>query len=156
MRKWLILTLAVLALLGGCATSEQKEEMPKMLNVDFTVQPEKAKLDEPVSFEAKVTYGDEKVTDADEVTFEIWRSQSDKHEKLEAVNGDDGIYKLEKAFSEEGTYYVYAHVTAKRMHTMPKKEFIVGEPSAPEKKGSGQMDHSDHNEEEAKESSHQH
>ena len=32
----------------------------------------------------------------------------------------------------EGTYYIYAHVTAEKMHNMPKKEFVIGQPSEPE------------------------
>ena len=45
------------------------------------------------------------------------------------------MYALEKSFSIEGTYYIYAHVTAENMHNMPKKEFVIGQPSEPEGKG---------------------
>lgn len=134
--------IALLAFMGGCSSSGEKQEAPKMLNVDLTVSPDKAEAGEPVLFEAEVTYGEEKVADADEVTFEIWRSQSEKHEKLEATDTKNGNYQLEMSFSEEGTYYVYAHVTARRMHNMPKKEFVIGKPSAPEEKsGSDHMEH---------------
>jgi hypothetical protein len=157
MKKWLLLSLAALALLAGCAKSEEKDESPKMLNVDLTINPEKADPGENVSFEAKVTYGEEEVNDADDVTFEIWRSQSDNHEKFQVKNSKNGVYKLEKAFSEEGTYYIYAHVTAKSMHNMPKKEFVVGKPSAPEEKSkSHHMEQGEHHEEDGEGSSHNH
>ncbi|RFU61737.1 FixH family protein [Bacillus sp. V59.32b] len=142
MKKLFVLTIAVFAFLGGCSNSEEKDEVPKMLEVDLSIEPGKAEAGETVLFEAEVMYGKEKVTDADEVTFEIWRSQSENHEKFEVTNAKNGDYRLEKSFSEEGTYYVYAHVSAKRTHSMPKKEFVIGKPSAPEEKsGSNQMEH---------------
>jgi hypothetical protein len=139
MKKLMIVTLAIVALLVGCAKSETKDETPKMLDVNLTVNPEKGKPGENIHFEANVMYGKEKVNDVDEVIFEIWRSQSDKHEKIKASHGENGIYKISKTFSEEGTYYVYSHVTAKRTHVMPKKEFVVGKPSAPEQNGSSNL-----------------
>ena len=70
--------------------------------------------------------------DADKVTFEIWRSKDEKHEKIDVTHAEDGIYRLEKSFQQEGTYYIISHVTARDMHNMPKKEFIIGTASEPE------------------------
>ena len=89
-------------------------------------------MNEPIIFEAKITQGDENVEDADEVTFEIWRSKDEKHEKIDVKHAEDGIYRLEKTFEQEGTYYIISHVTARDMHNMPKKEFVVGNASEPE------------------------
>ncbi|MGE7759860.1 FixH family protein [Peribacillus sp. NPDC097895] len=128
MKKIMLFCMALI-LLAGCG---KEEEIPQMLNVDLSVVPNKGKVNEPVKFQAKVTYGDEEVTDADDVSFEIWLANSDDHDKIPAKHKGNGIYELEKPFEEEGTYYVYAHVTARDMHNMPKKEFVIGKPSPPE------------------------
>ncbi|WP_042346762.1 FixH family protein [Bacillus massiliigorillae] len=132
---WLLLfSVLLLTACGTKSTSEKADEELAYLDVKLTINPESAKINEPVRFQAKVMYGDKSVKDADEVSFEIWRSLSDKHEKIAIQHSKDGIYELEKNFTEEGTYYVYAHVTAEGMHSMPKKEFVIGQPSEPEEK----------------------
>ena len=118
--------------LTACSQPELEEEEPQFLDVNLTIMPEKAEVNEEVTFEAKVTYGEEKVNDADEVKFEIWRANEENHETTVVEKGVNGIYKLNKTFNEEGTYYVISHVTARSMHNMPKKEFIIGKPSEPE------------------------
>lgn len=136
--KKLILTLVLLVaivFLAACS-SESKEEEVQILDVNLTINPEKAEVNEPVIFEAKVTYGKEKVTDAEDVKFEIWRANDENHEKVAVEHAENGIYRLEKSFTEEGTYYIYSHVTAKNMHSMPKKEFVIGQPSEPEQDSS--------------------
>ncbi|MDZ5474634.1 FixH family protein [Bacillus sp. 31A1R] len=152
MKKAVIYIFAILMVfvLGACSNQEVEEE-PQFLEVDLTINPNKAELNKPITFEAKVTYGSEEVTDADEVNFEIWRAHDEKHEKIEVKHAENGIYRLEKSFDREGTYYIYAHVTARSMHNMPKKEFIIGEPSEPEdssnsskEKDKEENDHSGH------------
>jgi len=119
--------------LSACSSGTESEDFA-FLEVELSIAPEEAQLEESVLFEALVTYGGQPVKDADEVRFEIWRSQSENHEVFEVEHAGEGLYKLEQQFWEEGTYYIYAHVTAEGMHSMPKKEFVVGEPSAPETK----------------------
>ncbi len=133
MKRFLLILMTVLMGLSATACAQQEvEDEPQFLDVQLTASPEKAQLNEEVTFEAKVTYGTEEVEDADEVKFEIWRSQAEEHEKIVVEHGERGIYRLKKAFSEEGTYYIIAHVTARSMHNMPKVEFVVGSPSEPE------------------------
>lgn len=128
----LFLGLLFIVVLATACSQQSTEEEPQFLDVKLTINPEKAEVNQPVTFEAKVTYGDEKVTDADDVKFEIWRANEEEHERIVVEHAEDGIYRLEKSFTEEGTYYIYSHVTAKDMHSMPKKEFVIGEPSEPE------------------------
>lgn len=128
----LVMIIVVLVVTACSGTEKSNDDTPKMLNVDLIITPEKAQPNELITFQAKVTYGDEEVTDADTVTFEIWRSKDKNHEKIDIKHSKDGIYQLEKSFATEGTYYIYSHVTARDMHNMPKKEFTVGEPSEPE------------------------
>jgi len=125
--------ILLLFLLASCNNQGQtKNAVPQMLNVELSVQPEKGKPNEPIVFEAKVTQGRETVTNADNVTFEIWRSKAKKHEQVKIKKATNGVYQLTKEFQQEGTYYIISHVTARGMHNMPKKEFTVGKPSEPE------------------------
>ncbi|MBS8264528.1 hypothetical protein DYI25_08780 [Mesobacillus boroniphilus] len=142
MKRLLVTLMTVLLGLFATACSQQDvEDEPQFLDVQLTANPEKAELNEEITFEAKVTYGTEEVKDADEVKFEIWRSQAEEHEKIVVEHDENGIYRLNKSFKEEGTYYIIAHVTARSMHNMPKSEFVVGSPSEPEESGkSTEMD----------------
>jgi hypothetical protein len=110
---------------------EKKGVLQEMVDVELTINPSTGEVNEPISFEAKVTQGNEKVNDA-EVIFEVWRAKDEKHEKVEINKVENGVYRLEKSFQQEGTYYIISHVTARDMHNMPKKEFIIGSPSEPE------------------------
>lgn len=134
MKKILLMTLAVFTLIvmTACNKNEPSNEAPEMLEVELSVNPEKAEVNKPITFEAKVSQGNENVEDAKSVKFEIWRAHAEEHEKIEVKHAEDGIYRLEKSFQEEGTYYIISHVTARDMHNMPKKEFVVGTPSEPE------------------------
>jgi hypothetical protein len=138
MKKILVLSFMVLSvfIISACNNKEQQEQaddkLPEFVEVNLSVTPEHGKANEPIIFEAKVTQGEENVEDADEVKFEIWRAKDEKHEKIEVEHSEDGIYRLEKAFEQEGTYYIISHVTARDMHIMPKKEFVVGTASEPE------------------------
>ena len=125
-------TVLCLSIVISCSNKkEQAENLPQMVEVDLSVKPDPGKINEPITFEAKVTQGKDKVNDG-EVIFEIWRAKDDKHEKIEIKHSENGIYRLEKSFPQEGTYYIISHVTARSMHNMPKKEFTIGTPSEPE------------------------
>ncbi|GAM16743.1 FixH family protein [Mesobacillus selenatarsenatis] len=156
MKRLLVTLMAVLlGLLATACAQQEVEEEPHFLEVELTANPEKAQLNEEVTFEAKVTYGTEEVKDADEVKFEIWRSQAEEHEKIVVEHDENGIYRWNKAFEEEGTYYFIAHVTARSMHNMPKIEFVIGNPSEPEENGkSNEMDMEDHDTEAEEENGH--
>ena len=149
-KSFILIFLLTTAIFVSACSQDSIDEEPQFLDVQLTINPEKTEVNEPVIFEAKVTYGEDEVTDADEVKFEVWRAHDEEHEKIVVEHDKNGIYRLEKSFSEEGTYYVYAHVTARNMHNMPKKEFVIGKPSEPEgDTTSTEMedeDHSEHNE----------
>lgn len=159
MKKYLglILLVGMLFTLAACSGSEesndeQNEDSMKWVDVKLTISPEKPQPNEPVLFKAAVTYGDEVVTDAKDVSFEIWRANDEKHEEVAVKQATDGAYQLEKSFERDGTYYVIAHVTAKSMHSMPKKEFVIGTPSEPEKKNEKSQYMEEHDSMEATES----
>lgn len=109
--------------------SEQADEL-KMVEVDFEL-PEVADVDEEVELKATVTYGDDKVTEADQMDFEYWEeSNRDDSTFVEGENNGDGTYTAEVSFEEDGVYEIYAHTTAEGIHTMPKKSITIGDASS--------------------------
>lgn len=140
----ILIMLLGLIVLSACNsesdnTSEETEEALPMLEVEFEL-PEAAGVDEEIAMEAVVTYGDEKVKDADEVMFEFWeKGNEDDSTKIEAKNNKDGTYTARTTFDRDGVFEMYAHVTARDLHTMPKKSITVGE-GASEENGHATVD----------------
>ncbi|TLS38212.1 FixH family protein [Pseudalkalibacillus caeni] len=111
---------------GDGKNGEETELKQLKVNVDL---PEDIKPGEEVTIKAAVTYGEEKVEDADEVMFEIWKKgYEDSSEKIEADHKGDGVYAVTTTFEEDGIYYIVPHTTARDQHTMPKQEVTVGNP----------------------------
>ncbi|MCM3724232.1 FixH family protein [Neobacillus cucumis] len=134
MRKIVLMLITILSLsvAVSCSNKQEKtDDMPEMVDVNLSVKPNPGEANKPIIFEAKVTQGKEKINDA-EVTFEVWRSKDPNHEKIALKHAEDGVYRLEKTFQQEGTYYIISHVTARDMHNMPMKEFTIGKPSEKE------------------------
>ena len=134
MRKWLFLLLAVVCGLVVTACSENNQEetgkgeasgAPVPLEVAIRL-PKMIQPNQEVKVEAMVTQGKEKVEDADEVKFEIWKKGQAHHKMLTGKHEKDGVYSVQTSFAEKGSYFVIAHVTARGIHNMPQKEFSVG------------------------------
>lgn len=131
---FLLVALTVLVACGNGDVSDQDAEgadgTDELLPLEVEILTESDAFEPGVAGEiqAKVWQGDENIDDADEVVFEIWKDgHEDESEHLDGESVGDGIYSLPYTFEEDGIYYVIAHVTARDMHTMPKKEFIVGD-----------------------------
>ncbi|VEF48974.1 putative lipoprotein [Bacillus freudenreichii] len=117
----------ILAACGKAGNEESEDDIPKPLDVELELQ-ETADVNEAVPFKAIVTQGDEKIKDADEVEFEVWEEgKKEDSEMIEAKNNNDGTYEAEKSFDTDGVYTVQVHVTARGLHTMPKKTVRVGD-----------------------------
>ena len=122
-----ILVVGVLVACGGEDSSDPADEL-LALEVDFIV-PEQVEVGETVELLAEVTYGEDLEKDA-VVRFEVWEQEDEERENsvmLEAENNGDGTYTAEYTFEEEGIYEMYAHTDAHNLHTMPKKQMIVGD-----------------------------
>jgi len=159
-RMLLLVTVLMLVVLAACGSDDadgedldgDMDEDLEMLDVDFDV-PETAEVGETIEMEALVTYGDDPVTDPEEVDYEIWE-MCDKDNSIheEPTNNDDGTYTLEHSFEEDGVYEVFAHTTAHNLHTMPKKQITVGEGGEydcdEEEEDHDHEDHGDHDDEE--------
>ncbi|MDR7001736.1 FixH family protein [Neobacillus niacini] len=130
MKKIMIGLAVLLGLLAGCSNQSgsnatNSSDMPQEVKVAIKLVPENIQVNEKAKIEAIVTQGKEKVSDADEVKFEFWKSGQDKHDMLKAKNEGKGVYSITKTFKENGQYFVTAHVTARDMHTMPNQKFTV-------------------------------
>ncbi|OKL36445.1 hypothetical protein BLL40_10540 [Domibacillus mangrovi] len=122
--------ICVLLFLSACtASSDQSSQTtsaPKAVEVEI-VLPEEIALNEESTLKVRLTQDQENIEDAEDVQFEIWKASSrEENELIEAKHEKEGIYSVKKMFQEDGIYYVQTHVTARNMHVMPKKQFIVG------------------------------
>lgn len=136
--KRLLISLAVIAgVLAGCNntnTSKTDDSTSHnegtLVEVKVDIQtPEKEEAGKDVDLLAHVTQGGKAVNDADEVKFEVWESGNrDKGQMIEGKLDKDGIYKATTKFDHDGVYYMYAHTTARGLHTMPKQKIVVGNP----------------------------
>ncbi|MBA2872739.1 hypothetical protein HNQ85_003051 [Anoxybacillus calidus] len=124
-----LVLMIIIGILSSCAQkNEENEEAEELAFLDVKIQTEeKIELNKETEIACLVTYGKEKVTDADEVKFEIWKNGEENHEMLLGEHRGEGKYSVKKTFTEPGTYSIVAHVTARSMHNMPKKEITVGE-----------------------------
>jgi len=129
---FLMLTFMLIAL-AACGNDNAKgdpdTDLDELQSLDVELHvTEEADVDENVNMKADVTYGDENVDDADEVVFEVWEEgDQDNSEMIDSTNNEDGSYSAETSFDHDGLFHVQVHVTARDLHTMPKKEVTVGE-----------------------------
>lgn len=132
--------------MAGCSGNKNNalnEDMPKPLEVELSV-PETAGVKEAVVLKATVTYGEEKVEDADEVVFEIWEEgKKSESEMLDSTNKGDGTYEANTSFEQDGVFEVQVHVTAKQQHNMPKSSIQVGEGTSEAHHEHGDHEHSE-------------
>lgn len=129
MKKTFLFFIAIMLLLTACSAGQDQKDgsldnPPELLEVTI-ITPEKIETNQEITIIAEVIQGEEKVTNADEVKFEVWKSGQEDHEMIPAHNEKDGTYSIKKSFSEGGNYFIVAHTTANRMHSMPKKAVSV-------------------------------
>ncbi len=145
----LLVGIFMLAMMAACGKEETVKEddtgVPLPLDVQLTVT-EQVDINGKIEMAAVVTQGDEKVDDADEVEFEVWEEgKKDDSVKIESKNDKDGLYTAETSFDYDGLFHVQVHVTARGLHTMPKKEVTVGNGGNYEEapKGEEELEHAD-------------
>ena len=136
-KRLIILALFVLVL-AACSNGDQEEttdssndanESEELTALEVEVDiPEQVEVGETVELKALVTYGEEDVTDAEEMNFEYSKKgDQDNSETVETTNNGDGSYTVEVTFEEEGVYEMFAHTTAKGQHNMPQASITVGD-----------------------------
>ncbi|WP_045926400.1 FixH family protein [Bacillus siamensis] len=114
---------------GGNADKTSADEDPKALEVKLT-GPVTAEPHEKAEYKAEVFYGGKRVTDADEVMFEVWKEGKKGSGKTSKAKEEKGAYYLRTEFDKEGVYTVQSHVTAKQQHNMPTVKVRVGDAEA--------------------------
>lgn len=152
--QFMLIISIVMFLLAACGEKNDSEvegdKFDPNLIVEVDLQmPDTAEPNENIKLQAIVTYGDEKVTDADKVVFGIREDSEEKEsEQITATHTKDGIYEIETSFADDGIYHVTAHTDAKEMHVMPSKTITVGnvEHHGEEDEGDdhGNHEHHDH------------
>ena len=125
-----VLALMMAFFVAGCSQSienekKQADHTSGILEVEIAIKASPAKVNENVVFEAKVTQGGKPVEDAKEVEFEFAREGDPATEIIKVETQENGVYQMEKSFSEEGLYTITTHVTARDMHSMPSKDFEI-------------------------------
>ena len=125
-----VLALMMAFFVAGCSQSienekKQADHTSGILEVEITIKANPARVNENVVFEAKVTQGGKPVEDAKEVEFEFAREGDPATEIIKVETQENGVYQMEKSFSEEGLYTITTHVTARDMHSMPSKDFEI-------------------------------
>jgi hypothetical protein len=128
MKKLITLLTSLIIILSACAQEEKQQDdaVPQLLEVAIKTE-DSIQVNQETVIEAVVTQGENKVTNADEVKFEISKAGDDQPEMMQGKHQKDGVYSIQKTFKDEGQYYIVAHVTANRMHSMPRKEILVGD-----------------------------
>lgn len=113
--------------ISGCSAQDDAARQPLApIKVNYSTSPESpVKAGTTVKIAVTVQQSGELVKDAQEVEFEIWKDNQDKHDKVKAQQSSSGEYYIERQFTGEGTYYVMYHVTARDVHNMQKKELKV-------------------------------
>lgn len=126
-RKLVIPFFLIFISLVGCQSTNDEEDFV-FPEAQFTISPETAKGNEPITFEVKITAGEKEVNDAD-VSFEYWLEEKadEEHTSIDAKNKGNGLYSAEEKISQPGTYFVYYHADALDMHLMEKYQFTITE-----------------------------
>lgn len=131
MKRWKIVSVMFILFLSlaGCIqkNDETSADLADMVEVKLDV-PENEQIGKSVILQSHVTQGDDVVDDADEVVFEIWKDE-EKEESvmIDYTKKENGMYEAEMIFEEVGLYHVQVHVTARRMHVMPKTQIEITE-----------------------------
>ncbi|MFB9754910.1 FixH family protein [Paenibacillus hodogayensis] len=131
----LVLLAAVgIAALGGCASAPSGavdgDGVAEIIQVMIRTVPETLTSGKPVKVEARITQAGEAVDDAKKVDFELWKRGETKHRTIAGKHQGDGVYAVETTFPSDGIYYVVAHANGWNMHSMPRRQLVVGQVSA--------------------------
>ena len=128
----LLFSLLTILVLAACNSkidknqgSDEDDIVIEPVLVDLKL-PETADPGEEIVMTARVTQGEEVVSDASEVVFELRNDVTGEKEMIDAVWDGTEFYTLRHTFQDAGIFSVTSHVTARNMHTMPTKKIVVG------------------------------
>ncbi|CAG7615913.1 FixH family protein [Paenibacillus allorhizosphaerae] len=127
MKKSLPFIALVTFLLAAACSNSTTETAVHSGAVQVEIKPVQETLHsgKAILIDALVTKGSEKVTDAGQVKFEIWKKDQEKRKTITAGHSHDGKYRIQTMFPEAGVYYVTAEVSDKETYVTPIKELVV-------------------------------
>ncbi|QDP41255.1 FixH family protein [Radiobacillus deserti] len=142
-----VISFMMLALvLSACGDngSEPSNEPAEVEMIEANLQvPKEGITGEKVSLQVEVTQGEETVTDAEEVVFEIWPTDNKEASEKVTASLEEDAYVATYTFDSPGSFSVQSHVTARGLHTMPIKEIsITGDGNSEETAHKEGHDHS--------------
>ncbi|MYL32949.1 hypothetical protein GLW05_04995 [Pontibacillus yanchengensis] len=85
---------------------------------------EKVSVNEEVSLVGHLQKDNKPLTEAD-VQFEVWKKGEEKHEYVDAKEGNKGEYSVAYTFKEKGEYHVNLHYKKGDMHSHKEKVVTV-------------------------------
>lgn len=133
--KNLLIIMLIASVLSACTAKNEPAVTDKdkaILDAELML-PKEIALHQEAALEVRVTQGGEAVEDAVQVQFAIWRLNSEGTSTLiEAKHEQDGIYRVNYTFEEDGVYSIQSHVSARSQHVMPKRQIAVGSVSEEE------------------------
>jgi hypothetical protein len=158
MKKGLLaFSVVALFMIASCAIGQNQSDQQGPGSLDTLEAeihaPSETALNEPVMLQVYVTYGEEPVTDANRVTFEIWKNgHRDAGETMDAEESDPGMYSLETSFTEDGIYHIQSFVEAGSEQIEPSVRVIAGDVSESELEAAEQEFQQEEDQEKAQES----
>lgn len=145
MKKVLTSLCMTLIVLAGCNSQShqhtQSDAVPKEVKVEIKTNPDTLKQNEKIELQAIVTQDGKAVDDAQDVKFETWKENDQKHTMTVATHKNNGIYAADITFPQDGVYHIIAHTDARDMHVMPEVKIAVG--NAAVTKDNGNDGHND-------------
>lgn len=79
----------------------------------------------PMTIEAFVTQGKQKVNNAENTFFKVWKKGESPPRKIMAKNVGNGLYSINKTFQQPGTYFVMPMIHANGQSAMVTKKIVV-------------------------------
>ncbi|MDQ0206520.1 FixH family protein [Alkalicoccobacillus murimartini] len=153
----LVFSFVALFMIASCAIGQNQSDQRQLdtldsLQADLSAPSETA-LHEMITLSVRVTFGDEAVTDAKDVDFEIWRNgERDSGSTIAAETSGSGVYTVETSFKEDGIYHVQAHVSLEDNDITSSQRVIAGDVSESDLEAAEQEFQQELDQEEAQES----
>ncbi|ERI11473.1 hypothetical protein HMPREF0083_00460 [Aneurinibacillus aneurinilyticus ATCC 12856] len=126
-RRYVFFVAFLLMFVGACAAQGDKAPAVMPLEIELTIKPETIHIGEKATIEAMVIQGKKEVADANEAVFEISKHNEKNHEEVVASAKGNGVYAIEKTFSEKGTYTIKARITAGDLTAVTSQNIKVKE-----------------------------
>ena len=122
----LLVTFVVLLFTAACSpAASETAGQSAALQIEIKPVQETLHAGKAILIDAHVTQGGTKVTDAEQVKFEIWKKGEEKRRTVTVIPSHEGDYRIQTMFPDAGIYLVTAEVSGKDAYVTPEKELVV-------------------------------